>query len=215
MNWTDDLLFELALGVADQATTRAFNVSLETDQELADRYAEVLELTSALPTDIADLAPPAGGRERLVEGIGHVNRFGYLAGRVVELLGVTEDRALEWLSGLDEPSNWGPGVLPGTTMWTVPTERENVGIVWLKMPAGMEFPHHEHLGSEEVLVVQGRYIDHRGVLHPPGAVLREHESSEHSFHIDAQGPDFICLAIVEGGIRIGDVDVTRETLYGA
>ena len=214
MDWTDDLLFEIALGAADVATSEAFRAQLETDAGLAERYSDILELAGAVPVDVAELAPPEGGRDRLRAALADVNRFGDLVPRVVELLGVPESEALEWLAGLDEPSNWGPGVLPGTTMWAVPTDREDIGIVWLKMPAGMEFPHHEHLGTEEVLVVQGRYIDHRGVLHPPGTVLREDEASEHSFHIDAAGPDFICLAIVEGGIRIGDTDVTRDALYG-
>lgn len=214
MSWTDDQLFEIALGTADRSTVETFHAELETDRVLAERYAEILELTAAVPADVTELPAPPAGRARLVAAIAKANRFGYLAPRVIEVLGVSEEEALRLLAGLDDPSSWGPGVLPGTTMWAIPTERENIGIVWLKMLAGMEFPHHEHLGSEEILVVQGRYIDHRGVLHPPGAVLRESESSEHSFHIDASGPDFICLAVVEGGIRIGDTDVTRDALYG-
>ena len=214
MIWTDDQLFEIVLGTADEPTVERFHQDLETDRTLAARYAEMRELTAAVPVNISALPPLASGRDRLVTAVADVNRFGDLIPRVIELLGVSEEEAATWLAGLDDPATWGPGVLPGTMMWAVPTERENVGIVWLKMPAGMEFPHHEHLGSEEVLVVQGRYVDHRGVLHLPGALLREHESSEHSFHIDADGPDFVCLAVVEGGIRIGDTDVTRETLYG-
>lgn len=214
MNWTDDQLFDIALGNVDSDVAGRFQADLLADPDLSGRFAAISELVDAVAADLSEEPPPTDGRSRLLDAIENANRFAYLAPKVADLLGVAESTALTHLAGLDDPTAWGPGVLPGTTMVAVPTDREDVGIVWLKMPAGMEFPHHEHLGSEKVLVVQGRYIDHRGVLHPPGTVLTEDAESEHSFHIDADGPEFICLAVVQGGIRIGDADVTREALYG-
>ncbi len=214
MNWTDDLLFAVATNTLAAPETGVFWKALAEDPELADRYSEIVALTEVLGSDVSPTEPSSERRARFIAALADTNRFEPYAETVAALLEITRDESLVWLSGLDNPENWGPGVLPGTTMWSVPTEREDVGIVWLKMPAGMEFPEHAHLGDEEVLVLQGRYIDHLGVLHPPGTILREPPETEHSFRIDADGPEFICLAIVHGGIRIGEHDVTRDALYG-
>ncbi|MFT6395367.1 MAG: anti-sigma factor ChrR (cupin superfamily) [Bradymonadia bacterium] len=214
MNWTDELLFAIATETASEAEAAAFWAAFPNDRELGARYSDTLSLALLVTSDITPLALEPSRRASFLAAIDQSNRFAPSADTVAGLLDISNEDALVWLSGLDDPANWGPGVLPGTSMWSVPTDREGVGIVWLKMPPGMEFPEHKHLGDEEVLVLQGRYIDHLGVMHPPGTVLREPPETEHSFHIDADGPEFICLAIVQGGIRIGEHDVTRESLYG-
>lgn len=222
--WTEDQIVEFVLGTLEPEADARLADELADDPALAERVAEVAELITAFASapdadDRVQLTesrpvPSADGRRRLLDRVAEVSRFAPLAPRVAELLEIDENEAMRWLDGLDDPSNWGPGVLPGTTMWPVPTTEPDVGAVWLKMPPGMAFPHHEHLGDETVLVVQGQYFDHLDRLHPPGSVLRESAHSDHAFRIGADGPPFICLAIVRGGIRIGDTDVTRDALYG-
>ena len=214
-DWTDDQLLEFELGSLPDGEREALVAALDADVSLAARLAELREVMAAYAGVAAQTPPNAAERiDAIMDEVSRTNRFAHLAGTVAELLAIGRDEALTWLAGLDEPSNWGPGVLPGTRMWAVPTDREDLGVVWLKMPPGMEFPQHEHLGDETVLVVQGRYIDHEGRLHPPGSILREEPGTDHSFRIAEDGPEFICLALVGSGIRIGDAEVTRENLYG-
>ncbi len=214
--WTDDQLVEFALGTLPDDESASLEQALAGDAALRGQLAEVQDMLASFADAHVGSAPVRqSGLSRLMEATQQISRFTPMIPLVCELLGVSKEDALGWLDGLDEPSKWQPGVLPDTHMQTVPTDDPDLSVVWLRMPPGMAFPEHEHLGDETVLVVQGRYIDDAGTLHPPGSVLREEPDTHHAFHIDASGPPFICLALVRKGLRIGGEELTREALYGA
>lgn len=212
--WTDDALVEFVLGTLSDEDASAIRGARHEDVSLAARITEIETLVHGVVAGTT-ARPPSVPVERLWERLDGVCRFEPLVPTVAALLGIDESSARAELDALDEPDGWQDGVLPGTTMKTVATDEPDTGILWLKMPPGMAFPEHEHLGDETVLVVQGRYLDDEGRLHPPGSVLREGTDTAHGFHIAADGPEFICLAIVHRGVRVGGNDIGREQLYGA
>lgn len=212
--WTDEQLVEYVLGTLPEDDDAALAVEVARDPLLEGRILSLTEALCGLVDELAPQPPSPTVRSRLMGDLDAHHRFEPYAAAVAALLEIDEAAALAMLRGVEEPGNWSPGALPGTLVWPVPTDDEAIGITWLRMPAGSAFPHHEHLGRETVFVLQGQYIDHEGFVHPPGAVLQEPMGSDHWFTIGAQGPEFICLAVLEGGIKVGDVEVTREDLYG-
>jgi anti-sigma factor ChrR (cupin superfamily) len=65
------------------------------------------------------------------------------------------------------------------------------------------FPEHEHLGREEVLVVQGslRDSDEQQVL-GPGEETRKQAGTSHRIEV-LPGPALVYLVIIREGVRIG------------
>lgn len=211
--WTDDALVEFVLGTLAESDAAA--IAALDDPTLRRRIGEIEALVhSAATAEVTSPVTPVPV-ERLWKRLDAVSRFEPLVPTVAALLRVDEASARAELDALDAPGGWREGVLPGTTMKTVETDEPDMGILWLKMPPGMAFPEHEHLGEETVLVVQGRYLDDEGRLHPPGSVLREGPDTAHGFQIAADGPEFICLAIVHRGVRVGGNDIGRPELYGS
>ena len=219
--FSDETLLAYVWEQSTEAEATAIEAALEGDDGLANRLQELRELLefavhADVPESSTDTTQTSVGRDRLLTSLDSVNRFAPYIPTIADVLGVSHGEADRLTAEIDKPDFWMPGLIPGTDMRALPLRKEGFGATWLRMPAGSHFPHHTHLGSEVVVVLQGNYIEGDGSKHHPGAVLKQPSDSSHGFSIAKGGPPFICLSVVENGLTIGDQALTIDMLksYG-
>jgi len=153
-------------------------------------------------------APPPDLRARLLSAATIEGRFDRFAARVARLLDVDEAEAKSALDGIGDSDNWHGGLVPDVTLYDVdggPKVR-NAITGFVRIPGGVTFPEHEHLGTEHTLIVQGSCVDHRGDVWRVGDLLVEEPGEPHV--IEARpGPDLVFLVVIQNGVRIGDVEL--------
>jgi len=153
------------------------------------------ELEPAPPPALADLLGklPAARHARLVP-------------EVARLLDIDEVRAGELLREVDEASGWEPGFLPAMEILHVDGGERVANAItgFVRLPAGSHFPDHEHLGDELVLIVQGYCRDGDETV-GPGSVIARPAGSAHSFDVLEGGTDLLYLAVVQEGLRVGEL----------
>ena len=100
--------------------------------------------------------------------------------------------------------------LPGTEFYWVDGGPRTRGAIrgFVRVQQEAELPPHEHLGDEQVLVLQGVYIDGpsgRRLL--PGDVHESVGGSTHDFAVGQGGADLLMLVVVFGGYKIGGLQI--------
>jgi hypothetical protein len=168
--------------------------------ELADVSAGDLELLAAV-LEPSTLAPD--WRQRLLACLTHEGRFDRFVPNVAELLAVERSVAGQYLDLLGQPNRWVPGLLSGMSLIHL-EQGQAIGPAiagFVRLASGTEFPEHQHIGQESVLIIQGSYDDSGRIARPGDRVVMPAGSS-HSFVV-RPGPDLVYLAVVEHGLRIG------------
>jgi quercetin dioxygenase-like cupin family protein len=172
--------------------------------DLADEGLSASELgLLALCDGLPEIEPPASLRARVLEDAVLPSRFGRFAEQVAELLDVGLDKARELLARIDDPAAWSHE-LPGVSfLWVEGGPRVAQAVRgFVRVQAGLEFPHHEHLGDEVTLVMQGAFEDHdRKRVFRPGEVDHMRQGTSHGFRVVPDGPDLLKLAVVQTGLR--------------
>ncbi|UJR82262.1 cupin domain-containing protein [Sandaracinus amylolyticus] len=169
-----------------------------SDDDLFDLEPEALELAAA----IAMLRKEP--RDRLVASARATSRFDDLEREVASLLDLDVRAAGALLLRVDDASSWTEGPAPGVRLFHVEGGPAVASAVtgFVRVEAGREFPEHEHLGDERVLVIQGALRDSHGHVVRRGEIAPMPAGSAHSF--EAIGPlPLVYLVVVRDGVRIG------------
>lgn len=164
-------------------------------------------LLEALATDVRRPAPRAL-REQLMRAPlrGRLYRF---AEPLAALMDVDQATARQLLDGLDEPEPFEPGPFPGLDIALRhisggPAVQDAI-TGFVRIGPGTAFPHHEHLGDEHVLILQGHCVETQsGTVAGPGEVVTRSGGTAHDIHALAGATDLVYLAVVHTGVRIGD-----------
>lgn len=193
-------------------------VAAQVESHLA-RCARCAAERAALADTLGELAfalPPAAddgsGRRALLLAAraptAHGGRFCDFVSPVATLLDLETERAAALLDWLDAPdTDWQPVPLRGAEGIRAVTppkgpRRADAFVTLLLLSPGARYPEHAHLGQEQVLVLQGGFIDEAaGKQFEAGALCTMAAGSAHGFRA-LPGPDCICLGIAEGGIRL-------------
>lgn len=156
-------------------------------------------LASSLPARALDPSV----RARLLDAAQPSGRLWHFAERVAELLDLSVQRARELLDSLDDPAVWeheGPGV---ALYWVEGGPRVQDAVRgFVRIDAGLSFPHHEHLGEERVLILQGAYRDTiSDQRFRSGDLVRMARDTSHAVIVPSDGVDLLKLVVVFGGVR--------------
>ena len=164
-------------------------------------------LVEELARDVRRPAP-RGLRDALLRAPlrGRLYRF---AEPLAELMDVDGATALQLLDGLDEPEPFEPGPFPELDIAlrhiTGGPRVQNAITGFVRVAPGTTFPHHEHLGDEHVLVLQGHCVESgTGAIAGPGEVLTRPGGSAHEISALPGATDLLYLAVVHTGVKIGD-----------
>lgn len=171
--------------------------------ELATSGVTPTELgLAALLDELTPLPAAADGRSRLMAAATRQHRLARFETQVAELLDVGLEKARELLARIDDPNAWSRE-LPGIAfLWVEGGPRvEGALRGFLHVDAGQAFPHHEHLGDEVSLVLQGGFEDRgRGRVFRAGDIDRMSGGTEHAFRALSDGPDLLALAVIQTGL---------------
>ncbi len=169
---------------------------------------EVFDVFDALGAELA-LPAPAGLRDALLNAPlhGRLHRF---AAQLAELMDVTEAQGRALLDGLDADDAYEPGPFPGMDIMLRHIDGgqavANAITGFVRVAPGLTFPEHEHLGVEQVLILQGHMRDEvTGEVAGPGEVVMRTAQTSHAISALPGGTDLVYLAVVQEGVRIGDV----------
>jgi hypothetical protein len=158
---------------------------------------------ACLSDTLTPVAPPAGLRERLLGAARPEDRLARYADPIAKLLEIDLEAARALIARIDDPSAWFD-FLPGIELLPAPggPSVQNALRGFVRVRAGVEFPQHEHLGDEAVMIMQGYYADGgTGQVFGPGDVPHHAERSQHCFRVLADGPDLLGLVVAQGGLR--------------
>jgi putative transcriptional regulator len=177
-----------------------------TSNELFD--AE--ELVLLVAADESSVAPSPRLFERIAATTQTQPRFERFADDVAALLDVPRERALTLLQRLDDGAAWEHGFFPGMVLQHAVggPAVSNAITGFVRLAEGAVFPEHEHLGDEQVLVLQGRCQD-GDAIYGPGDRVAMATGSAHSFSV-CPGPDLMYLAVVHQGLRVGQMVIGPE-----
>jgi hypothetical protein len=131
------------------------------------------------------------------------HRLARYAQPIAALLDIDVTAAEALIARIDDPSAW-IDFLPGISLLPAPAGPHTVGALrgFVRVRAGVEFPEHEHLGDEAVMIMQGYYSDSiTGAVFGPGDTPRMPVETRHSFRVFADGPDLLGLVVAQGGLR--------------
>ena len=162
--------------------------------------AEAGEGMAALALALTPVPTPVGLRVRIASALGESwERF---LGGFQHLTDLTEGALREVMLRAKDRDGWEPGPLPTVELFHFDggtrTATADVGLV--RMPPGFTFPLHDHLGTEEVLLLEGSYTDDQGRRWMAGMVETRQPGQPHSY---TTGPEGVMFAIVlYGGIRM-------------
>ena len=177
--------------------------AVSSSKDKARVLREFVEAYHAVAATAPALQPSPGGRQRLLDDLRPGARFDPYIDRLVQMLDLSREKVQELLASLDEPgTEWEPGPVGGTKLIHLPggprLAGAIVGFVWVD--AGLEFPHHKHLGEESVLVLQGALRDEDGAVLEPGGVRVMAADTAHTF-VALDGPPLIYVVTVFDGVE--------------
>ncbi len=115
------------------------------------------------------------------------------------------------LSSLSDAARWEPGPLPGSSLFHLDggprIATADAGFV--RLPAGLEFPVHRHLGSERVLLLEGSYRDSDGKHWGPGRCARNARRQLPRVHGGQRTRSLLIATVLEAGIEIAGMGVVN------
>lgn len=163
-----------------------------------------LETAGALALLADGSEASAALRARLIETVQRTHRWDDLEAEVASLIDLDLDSARALLLAVDEAGGWELGPLPHIELLHFgggPAVADAI-TGFVRIPPGETFPHHEHVGDEAVLVLQGELRDSSGAMHARGALLRMAAGTSHSLVVIGAIP-LVYLAVVQRGVKIG------------
>lgn len=187
-------------------------MSESTQPEFLEDREFTEEEFDRLLTSVEAISMKGSGLARLLEAATFEGRLERYSEQLSSMLDVSESKALELLSGVDNHLQWQaePGLTGMDAVWVEggPAVRNCIrGFVRLK--ASHSFPEHAHLGQETTLVLQGRLKLDDGRVFGPGDVYVAEADAVHSLEA-LEGPDLLYFVVVHQGIRIGSTEILHR-----
>ncbi len=150
----------------------------------------------AILEGLEPVMPPADALPALLAEVRKIDRLTHFAPALAELYDLTPAQANDLIRQIRGTEGWEAGPGPGDRLLPVhtgPKARENMAAV-VYLEAGAEFPQHPHLGREQVLVLEGAYLDSSGAEYWRGDLHESTTGSAHAFRA-VGGIPCICAAL--------------------
>lgn len=160
------------------------------------------EVRGAMALTLIPVRPDPSVRARLFDTVssGRLHRF---AGQVSALFAIDVAKARAALDDIDRTAGWEPAPFPGVSQRLVDGAPAGHLMGFIRVPAGVPVPWHEHLGQERTLVLQGRIVDDEGRVFRPGDEMPGSLGSRHTFVADGR-VDLVCGVLIEAGFTLLD-----------
>lgn len=203
---------------ATDAFLRDLDALLGTREDAADRDAQAQQAhgldqlspnvvvghgLTQLSEGLEPIAPPSGARAKLLDSVTTQGRFARFAEAAAKLLDLGVDQANALLDRLHDLSLF-ENELPGISFYWCEGGPAVANAVrgFVRVAAGTNFPEHEHIGDEIVLVLQGSFVDTtRGITFHAGDSDIMKAGTSHAYSVPEGGPDLLKLSVTQVGLR--------------
>lgn len=171
--------------------------------------AAAAEAWATLGATLAPVVPRSIVRDRLLRAAAGRERLSpSLRDAVASLYSLSTDDTEALVARMNRASSWLPTPLPGLSLLPLtdaelPTDLMPDGPTRLlvRIEAGSRFPRHQHLGEEQMLILQGGLTTDGGEHFGTGSCAVSLPGSVHEFVID-EGGDCIAAVRLSDGIRL-------------
>jgi hypothetical protein len=191
---------DLSQNLVDDAFLRDLS-ELDADPALLELSARhgLAQLSEALEP----VAPADGARERLMAGASSQGRFARFAEATAKMLDLGIEQAKALLDRLADPSVFDKELPRIEFFWCEGGPSvANAVRGFVKVEADTNFPDHEHIGDEIVLVLQGSFVDaSRNLTFHAGDSDIMKAGTSHAYYVPAGGPDLLMLSVTQVGLR--------------
>jgi quercetin dioxygenase-like cupin family protein len=169
---------------------------------------EVAEISEALASTVAPLAPPPALRERVLGSLGSAERFRPFFAELTRRLDLAVDKVREVLARIDDPDAWGPSPLPWIKLihFSAGPAAAVADAGFVRVEAGAAFPRHRHLGHETTIVLEGQMRD-GDRLYGPGEVVEWDTDTIHEYSAGPERSLVLCAA--HNGIEPTDPSIPK------
>lgn len=207
----DDILDAWFSGRLDATQRARFDAHIAECAACRAKADELEQDWAALAESLDEVAPSKALRDRIMDNVEPADRFARFAERVARLIDVSVDRAADLLGQIDVDDKWVPGPAPRVQLFHIDggPSVEDAIVGFISVAAGASFPHHKHLGTEKVLVLQGSFQDSSGTIHRTGELVVQGPGSEHDFTA-REGPKLIYLVVVDRGMEMFGVTIGSD-----
>lgn len=173
----------------------------EFGQELDPADRELLDTAASAG---AAVPPPGALRDRLLASVRHSHRWDDLLPELAKAMCLSVDEAARVLVTVDRPDGWEDAPFPGVRLLDFEggpgTEDAITGFV--RIEPGASFPHHEHVGHEIVVVLQGSCVDSEGTEYFRGQRIDKAPGTAHAITVTSDIP-LLYMAVVQDGLILG------------
>jgi ChrR Cupin-like domain len=196
-----DDLPEYVLGTLPDAERRALEAEIAASPELRrelDAVREALGLAGQLD---ATSRAPAQNRARLLEALRSGDRYSPFLRDLSLHFDLGPERVRELFHAIDVPASWEAGPLPGIQVMHFQAGPQTVApdTGFVRLPRGLRFPYHRHVGHEVNYVLEGAVRDGDGRLYVAGEAIVMEPGTAHEFSIPDDADALI--AVVQAGFE--------------
>lgn len=182
-------LEDYALGTLEAAERPRVTTHVTACPSCAAALSMVEDAVNVLSTAMPSVARVRHRIEAQLMGPG---RFAHFKTQLATLFDLAEPAVDALLARVDAKDGWEGGLARGVEVLTVEAgpKREGFMTALVRVDAGAEFPEHGHGAEEQVLVLEGGYLDSTGVEVWRGELDVRQPGTSHSF---TALPDAPCL----------------------
>jgi hypothetical protein len=198
-NALDDLP-EYVLGTLPEPERSALEAELAQSAELRRELAAVREALG-LPAVAPAQRAPLSGRSRLLAALATGERYTPFLRDLARHFDLSLANVRELLDRIDDAASWEAGPLPGVQVLHFPGGPNAVApdTGFVRLPRGLQFPFHRHVGHEVNYVLEGAVRDGDGRLYVAGESIEMKPGTTHEFSIPDDADALI--AVVQAGFE--------------
>ncbi len=171
-------------------------MSNERDDNLLDDLLLDDTDMDMLLSAVEPVAPSPSLRSVLLQAISSADWFEPFVRRTAAILEIGHDAARAVLAGIADAERWMMGPGDGIELFHIEggPALQNAITGFVRLAPGAAFPHHRHVGHEDVLVLQGSFI-HNGDVIAVGMEAPMSPSSSHDVVAGPQGCVYLAVAL--------------------
>jgi anti-sigma factor ChrR (cupin superfamily) len=196
-----DDLPEYVLGTLPDSERRALEAELAASPELRRELDLVREALGSAATPAVTESAPAPARSRLLAALVTGDRYSPFLADLCRHFDLAAERVRQLLHAIDDAASWEAGPLPGIQVMHFPAGpgavAQDTGFV--RLPRGLQFPYHRHVGNEVNYVLEGAVRNGDGRLFVAGEAIEMEPGTEHEFSIPEDADALI--AVVQAGFE--------------
>lgn len=199
MKLTIDDLHDYLLDLLPNAERRKIDAEVARSPELAAEVRAVREALAKSTETAGRAKPRPDAKSRLLGALATGDRYAPFMADLARDFDLSVERIRELCGQIDQPSAWEAGPLPGIAVMHFPGGPNVIApdTGFVRLPRGLQFPYHRHVGHEINYVMEGAVRDGDGSLYLPGEAIVMTPGTEHEFSVPGDADALI--AVVQAG----------------